>query len=133
MGGRSVMGRTQNRKHTEPRSAPAAPHLEPEIAARILLELSELKNKVDESLEQVRECNTDLKLLRKELGVDGSHGRLPVVEAAVARHESRIGNLEAEKIEVHARHKLIHSILAFCGGGLGGSLITICGRVFGGH
>lgn len=101
--------------------------------ARILAELSELKGKVDESLEQGRECNTDLKLLRKELGIDGPHGRLPIVEAAVARHEEQISQLESDKIEMRTRHQLLHSLFAVCGGGLGGTLITILSRLFGGH
>lgn len=124
------MRQARERKHSSSQ-APTVPAKG--LETRILSELSELKEKVDESLEQGRECNTDLKLLRKELGIDGLHGRLPVLEATVTKHEMRIGELETGKIEMRARHRLVHSILAFCGGSVGGTLITICGRIFGAH
>jgi len=130
------MARAQLQKVQRRREEPSVP-LEGEpgtgLEGRILAELSALKGKVDESLEQGRECNTDLKLLRKELGIDGPHGRLPILEAAMSRHEERLDDLETEKIEMQARHRLAHSILAFCGGGLGGTLIAIFGRIFGAH
>ena len=43
----------------------------------------ELKGKVEESLQQGRENGNDLKMLRRELGLDGQHGRLPIVEATL--------------------------------------------------
>lgn len=128
------MARAQLQKIQKRREEPRTP-LEVELGAgvgsRILDELSELKSKVDESLAQGRECNTELKLLRKELGIDGAHGRLPILEAAMERHAGRLEALETEKIEMRARHRLAHSILAFCGGGVGGTLIAAIGRIFG--
>ena len=126
---RAQLQRVQKRRE-EPRASLDV-ELGAGLEARILADLSELKGKVDESLAQGRECNTDLKLLRKELGIDGPHGRLPILEASVGRHADRLEALETEKIEMHARHRLAHSILAFCGGGVGGTLIAAIGRIFG--
>ncbi|HEV2275628.1 MAG TPA: hypothetical protein VGR96_15760 [Acidobacteriaceae bacterium] len=105
---------------------------------RILSELSELKGKVDESLEQGRANGADVKLLRKELGLDGPHGRLPLVEATLSRnevrmdkHEVRLEELEAGEIEAQARHKLVTAALALCGGGAGGAVIGLIGHFFG--
>lgn len=128
------MARTQLhkvQKRREERLIPMEVELGTGPEARILAELSELKGKVDESLAQGRECNTDLKLLRKELGIDGPHGRLPILETAVGRYAGRLEALETERIEMQARHRLAHSILAFCGGGVGGTLIAALGRIFG--
>ena len=60
------------------------------IQAQILEQLTELKGKVEESLQQGRENGNDLKMLRRELGLDGQHGRLPLVEATLLRHETRM-------------------------------------------
>jgi hypothetical protein len=44
------------------------------IQAQILEQLTEVKGKVEESLEQGRENGNELKMLRRELGLDGQHG-----------------------------------------------------------
>ncbi len=72
------------------------------IDAQILEQLAEVKGKVDESLEQGRENGNELKMLRRELGLDGQHGRLPIVEATLIRHEVRMEKSEAriDKLEI---------------------------------
>jgi hypothetical protein len=45
------------------------------IQTQILEQLTELKGKVEESLQQGRENGNELKMLRRELGLDGQHGR----------------------------------------------------------
>lgn len=51
----------------------------------ILKSLQEVKDGVQESLKLGRSNGEDIRLLRKELGVDGAHGRLPEIERAWAR------------------------------------------------
>lgn len=51
----------------------------------ILKSLQEVKDKVDESLDLGRQNGEDIRSLRKELGVDGVHGRIPQMEQAIAR------------------------------------------------
>jgi hypothetical protein len=70
-----------------PKGTPATPRT---IDAQILEQLAEVKGKVNESLEQGRENGNELKMLRRELGLDGQHGRLPIVEATLIRHEVRM-------------------------------------------
>jgi hypothetical protein len=97
----------------------------------ILTELGKINEKVDRSLEQGRENSEDLKILRKELGIDGAHGRLPIVEAAQADHEKRIAALEVLRVEANARHKLLVALIAALSGGAGGTLIGVLAHIFG--
>src|ERR1700742_3381057 len=52
---------------------------------RILGELKALNVKIDESVRLGTENGSELRSLRKELGMDGLHGRFPTLEAAIAR------------------------------------------------
>jgi chromosome segregation ATPase len=102
-------------------------------AQRILQELSELKtslamlrNKTEEIQEQSRENGNEIKLLRTELGLNGEHGRLPVMETTILRMEKRqeesdkrIDDLEALRSENQGRQRLIGSVVALAGGGIG--------------
>ena len=100
---------------------------------RILQELSELKaslielrNKTDEIQEQGRENGNEVKSLRKELGLDNGHGRLPVMETTIVRIEKRqessdkkIDDLESVRSENQGRQRLIGTVLALASGGVG--------------
>lgn len=55
----------------------------------ILEKILEVKEGVDESLKLGRANGEALRTLRAELGVDGSYGRLPQLEQAVARLDRR--------------------------------------------
>ena len=120
------------------------PHIKPTgsgtIQAQILEQLMELKGKVEESLQQGRENGNELKMLRRELGLDGAHGRLPIVEAALVRHEAQMERMDARVIELETgsseaqgKAKLIGAALALLGGGAGGALISLVGRLLGGR
>lgn len=108
------------------------------IQAQILEQLQELKGKVEESLQQGRENGNDLKMLRRELGLDGQHGRLPIVEATQLRHEvrmekieTRVGNLEISENEDKGKSKLLHAGAALLSGGAGGALIALVAHLLG--
>jgi hypothetical protein len=108
------------------------------IQAQILEQLTELKDKVEESLQQGRENGHDLKLLRRELGLDGQHGRLPIVEATLIRHElrmekseARLDELETGNSEAKGKAKFVATALALLGGGTGGALIALLARLLG--
>jgi hypothetical protein len=108
------------------------------IQAQILEQLTEVKGKVEESLQQGRENGNDLKMLRRELGLDGQHGRLPMVEATLLRHEvrmekseARLGALETGSSEANGKAKLVATVLALLGGGAGGALIELLARLLG--
>jgi len=110
------------------------------IDAQILEQLAEVKGKVDESLEQGRENGNELKMLRRELGLDGQHGRLPIVEATLIRHEvrmekgeTRIDKLEIGNSEANGKAKLVATSLALLGGGAGGALIALIAHLLGVH
>jgi hypothetical protein len=110
------------------------------IDAQILEQLAEVKGKVDESLEQGRENGNELKMLRRELGLDGQHGRLPIVEATLIRHEvrmekgeARIDKLEIGNSEANGKAKLVATSLALLGGGAGGALIALIAHLLGVH
>jgi hypothetical protein len=110
------------------------------IQAQILEQLMELKGKVEESLQQGRENGNDLKMLRRELGLDGQHGRLPIVEATLLRHEARMEKSEArvEGLEIcssesNGKAKLVATALALLGGGAGGALIALVAHLLGVH
>jgi hypothetical protein len=116
---------------------PATPRA---IDAQILEQLAEVKGKVDESLEQGRENGNELKMLRRELGLDGQHGRLPIVEATLIRHEvrmdkseARIDKLEIGNSEANGKAKLVATSLALLGGGAGGALIALLAHLLGVH
>src|ERR1700689_1814689 len=96
------------------------------IDTQILEQLAEVKGKVDESLEQGRENGVELKMLRRELGLDGQHGRLPIVEATLIRHEARMEKnearvdwMEAGSSEADGKAKLVATALALLGGSAG--------------
>jgi hypothetical protein len=108
------------------------------IQAQILEQLTELKSKVEESLQQGRENGNDLKMLRRELGLDGQHGRLPIVEATLLRHEARmeknearVDGLETGSNEAKGKAKLVAAALALMGGGAGGALIALLAHLLG--
>jgi hypothetical protein len=110
------------------------------IQAQILEQLTELKGKVEESLQQGRENGNDLKMLRRELGLDGQHGRLPMVEATLLRHErrmekneARVKELETGSNEASGKAKLVATALALMGGGAGGALIALLAHLLGGR
>lgn len=110
------------------------------IQAQILEQLMELKGKVEESLQQGRENGNDLKMLRRELGLDGQHGRLPIVEATLLRHEARmeknearVDGLETGNSEANGKAKLVATALALLGGGAGGALIAVLAHLLGAH
>jgi hypothetical protein len=110
------------------------------IDTQILEQLAEVKGKVDESLEQGRENGNELKMLRRELGLDGQHGRLPIVEATLIRHEvrmekneARIDKLEIGNSEANGKAKLVATSLALLGGGAGGALIAVLAHLLGVH
>jgi len=120
------------------------PHAKPSgsgtIQARILEQLMELKGKVEESLQQGRENGNDLKMLRRELGLDGQHGRLPIVEATLLRHEvrmekseARVEGLEVGSSEAKGKAKQVAAALALLGGGAGGALIALLAHLMGLH
>jgi hypothetical protein len=108
--------------------------------AQILEQLTEVKGKVDESLEQGRANGNELKMLRRELGLDGHHGRLPIVETTLIRHEARmekcdtrIDRLETGYNEANGKAKLVATSLALLGGGAGGALIALLAHLLGVH
>ncbi len=96
---------------------------------RILEQLAELQRKVDESLEQGRQNGEEIRMLRKELGLDGPHGRIPLVEAAVQTLLERVSTLERLRIESDGKKKLVTGALALLSGGAGGALIALIGRL----
>lgn len=59
------------------------------LQRELLEKILEVKNLVDESLKLSRENGEDIRTLRKELGVDGAHGRLPQLDQAIARLDRR--------------------------------------------
>jgi hypothetical protein len=110
------------------------------LQARILEQLTEVKGKVEESLQQGRENGNELKMLRRELGLDGQHGRLPIVEATLMRHElrmekneARVDQLETGNSEAQGKAKLVAASLALLGGGAGGALIALLAHLLGAH
>ncbi len=120
------------------------PHAKPgssgTIQAQILEQLTEVKGKVEESLQQGRENGNELKMLRRELGLDGQHGRLPIVEAMLVRHEARmdksderVDKLEAGNNEANGKAKLVATGLALLGGGAGGTAIALVAHLLGVH
>ena len=94
--------------------------------------------KVEESLQQGRENGNELKMLRRELGLDGQHGRLPIMEATLLRHEAhmertdlRVNDLETGNSEAKGKAKLVATALALLGGGAGGALIALLAHLLG--
>jgi chromosome segregation ATPase len=100
---------------------------------RILQELSdlktslnELKNKSVEIQDQGRENGNEIRSLRKELGLDNGHGRLPVMETTILRidkrqevNDKRVDDLESIGSENLGRQRLIGTVLALASGGVG--------------
>ena len=110
------------------------------IQTQILEQLREVNGKVEESLEQGRENGNELKMLRRELGLDGQHGRLPIMETTLMRHEARmekcdarIDKLETSYNEANGKAKLVATALALLGGGAGGALIALLAHLLGVH
>ncbi len=108
------------------------------IQAQILEQLTEVMGKVDESLQLGRECGNEVKMLRRELGLDGQHGRLPIVEATLVRHEARmekndqrVDKLEAGSNEATGKAKLVATAAALLGGGAGGAMIALAAHLLG--
>ena len=59
-------------------------------------------------------------MLRRGLGLDGQHGRLPIVEATLIRHEvrmekseARIDKLEIGDSEANGKTKLVATFLCY--------------------
>jgi hypothetical protein len=82
----------------------------------------------------------ELKMLRRELGLDGQHGRLPIMETTLIRHEAqmekgdaRIDKLEMNSSEANGKAKLVATSLALLGGGAGGALIALLAHLIGVH
>jgi hypothetical protein len=110
------------------------------LHAQIMEQLTEVKGKVDESLLQGRENVNELKMLRRELGLDGQHGRLPIVEATLIRHELRMDKgevrlnlLETGNSEANGKAKMVATALALLGGGAGGAVIAMIAHLLGSH
>lgn len=97
--------------------------------AMVLSELGRLHEKVDKGIQQGRETREELRMLCKELGITGTHGRLPIVEQRQANHEQRIAAIETEQIEAGARHKLIAAVASLVGGSVGGTFIALIARL----
>jgi hypothetical protein len=62
---------------------PRLPHTA--FEGRILDELKSLNVKIEEAIRLGGENGAEIRSLRKELGMEGLHGRLPTIEAAIAR------------------------------------------------
>jgi hypothetical protein len=110
------------------------------IQDQILEQLTEVKQRLEDSLQQGRENGNELKMLRRELGLDGAHGRLPIVEAALVRHEAqtermdaRMKKLEAVGNEAGGKAKMVGTALALLGGGAGGAVISLLAQLLGGR
>jgi len=123
----------------KPRSG-GSPPIVPTIEAQILEQLTEVKRRVEDSLQQGRENGNELKMLRRELGLDGAHGRLPIVEAALIRHETQMERVDARLIELETgsseaqgKAKLVATAVALLGGGAGGAAISLVARLLGGR
>jgi hypothetical protein len=108
------------------------------LEAQILEQLTELKRRVEDSLQQGRENGNELKMLRRELGLDGAHGRLPIVEAGLVRHEAqmeridaRVNELETGSSEASGKAKLVATAFALLGGGAGGAVISLVAHLLG--
>jgi hypothetical protein len=108
------------------------------FSAKILEQLTKVEAKVEESLEQGRANGYELKMLRRELGLDGQHGRLPLVETALTRHElrmdksdARIEHLEVFSSEAVGKAKLVGATLALLGGSAGGTVIALVMHLLG--
>lgn len=98
--------------------------------AEILLQLGSLISKVDQNI-------TELKLLRLELGLDSMHGRIPLLETTMSRHELRMDKMDTtvEKLketeaEEQGRAKLLTGVIALLGGGVAGALIEVAAHMF---
>jgi chromosome segregation ATPase len=61
--------------------------------ADILMQLRALSSEVKEISTQGRETGQQLALLRRELGLDGPHGRLPQVEIEIPRINRRLDDI----------------------------------------
>lgn len=84
-----VPSATQIRHRRGPQMAPAQKHQLSDNSGVILEKILEVKKLVDESLKLSRENGEDIRKLRTELGVDGSHGRLPQLERSMVRLDSQ--------------------------------------------
>jgi hypothetical protein len=108
------------------------------VQVKILAQLLEVAAKVDESLMLSKENGNQLKLLRTELGLDSQHGRLPIVEATLIRHETRmekteqrLNTLEIEEHEASGRDKFKATAFAILGGSAGAAVIAIIAHMLG--
>lgn len=75
------------------------------LQREILEKILEVKNKVDESLQLGRQNGEDIRTLRKELGVDGPHGRLPQLELAMGRLDRQQENDNKEVCRLIAENQ----------------------------
>jgi hypothetical protein len=60
----------------------------------ILANIRRMSIQLDEVAEQGRKTGSELVMLRRELGLDGPHGRIPILETNCARQEQRIDKLD---------------------------------------
>jgi hypothetical protein len=108
--------------------------------AEILLQLRAVSVEVKEIAVLGQANFNELKMLRRELGLDGQHGRLPIMETTLIRHEAhmekcdaRIDKLEMNSSEANGKAKLVATSLALLGGGAGGALIALLAHLIGVH
>lgn len=94
----------------------------------ILTQLAALIAKVEQNI-------TELKLLRIELGLDSVHGRIPMLESNLSRHDNRLDKMESSidklkeaEAEDAGRAKLFNGIIALLGGGAAGAILDLCIR-----
>lgn len=107
----------------------------------ILNQLKGLRDEVKDIAKQQRENGTELRLLRRELGLDaGGFGRVPTIEAdmrrqelRVERVENRVDSLEKNRDTEDGKTKLINGALALLGGSAGAAVIGIIGHLAGFH
>jgi hypothetical protein len=119
---------------------PRSPHST--FEGRILDELKSLNLKLEESIRLGTENGAEIRSLRKELGMEGLHGRLPTIEAAIARMDrtqeddhkavlQRLDRLEAEAYEESGRRGLKHLWVTVATSSAAASLIAALAKLLG--
>lgn len=97
----------------------------------ILIEIRELRI-------QVAALVTDGQLLRKELGTDGNHGRLPTVEGQLVKLENRtetleqrLRTLELAETLLTGQRKSLSVVLSLLTGSAGAAIVGVLAHVLG--
>lgn len=100
-------------------------------------EQSEILKQLTMLVAKVEESRSEIRLLRIELGLDGTHGRLPTVEATLFRQASHLDkidqalfSLQTGESESRGREKFLNTIFALIGGGAGGVAIELVAKLF---